>query len=197
MFKKANLTIPNFLSLCRVLFIPLLLYYVHNNMRLEFLIGYILVASTDFFDGQIARRFNQKSDIGKVLDSYCDLILYLTTAYFIYVLYPEQIVPVLPMLYALIGIIILSLIVSAIKIGHPVMLHTWLLKAPSGLLFIHIIFSYFYSTPIALGTVIAVYMLGFVESIIIFIKYGDVNPDVVSMFHVEANDEPTAASKAA
>jgi len=193
MFKKENLTIPNVLTLCRVVFIPLLLFQVHNEMRLAFLITYVLVASTDFFDGQIARRFNQKTDLGKILDSYCDLALYLTTAYFIYVLYPEQITPVLPMLYALIAIIVLSIVISVVRTGKPIMMHTWLLKAPSGLLFIYVIFSYFYSSPWALGAVIAVYMLGFVESIIIFIKYGDVNPDSKSMFHVELTEDKEAA----
>lgn len=197
MFKKENLTVPNFLSLSRVLFIPLLLFFVLKEMRLAFLIAYVIIGLTDYFDGKIARRFNQTSELGKVLDSYCDLILYLTTAYFIYKLYPEQIIPVLPMLYVLIGIIILSLIVSAVKIGKPVMMHTWLIKAPSGLLFIYIIFSYFYSTPIALGIVIAVYILAFVESIIIFIKYGDVDPDSKSMFHVQMNDKTDATKKVA
>ena len=193
MFKKENLTIPNLLTICRVIFIPLLLFQVHNNMRLAFLITYLLVASTDFFDGLIARRFNQKTDLGKLLDSYCDLILYLTTAYFIYVLYPEQIVPVMPLLYVLIALIVLSLVVSFVKTGKPIMMHTWLLKAPSGLLFFYMIFSYFVSTPWALGAVIAVYMLGFVESIIIFIKYGDVNPDSISMFHVKLADAEETA----
>jgi len=185
MFKRENLTVPNFLTICRVLFIPLLLYQVHHNMRLGFLITYVLVASTDFFDGQVARRFNQKTDLGKILDSYCDLALYLTTAYFIYVLYPEQITPVLPLLYVLIGMIVLSIVVSLVRTRKAIMMHTWLLKAPAGLLFLYVIFSYFYSSPWALGAVIVVYMLGFIESIIIFIKYGDVNPDSKSMFHVE------------
>ena len=193
MFKKENLTVPNFLTICRVIFIPLLLFQVHNNMRLGFLITYLLVASTDFFDGQIARRFNQKTELGKILDSYCDLILYLTTAYFIYVLYPEQITPVLPMLYVLIAIIVLSIVVSIVRAGKPIMMHTWLLKAPAGLLFIYVIFSYFVSSPWALGVVIAVYMLGFIESIIIFIKHGDVNPDSKSMFHVEPPETQKAA----
>ena len=193
MFKKENLTVPNFLTICRVIFIPLLLFQVHNQMRLAFMITYVLVASTDFFDGFIARHFNQKTELGKLLDSYCDLILYLTTAYFIYALYPEQITPVLPMLYALIALIIISIIVSIIRAGKPIMMHTWLLKAPAGMLFFYVIFSYFFSSPWALGAVIGVYMLGFIESIIIFAKYGDVNPDSKSMFHVEPPETKKAA----
>ena len=184
MLKKEYLTVPNFLSLSRVLFIPLLLFFVQNEMRLAFLISYLIIASTDFFDGKIARRFNQCSDIGKILDSYCDLILYLSTAYYIYKLYPSQIIPNLPLLYVLIGMIVLSIVVSLIKNKKVIMMHTWLLKLPSGLLFFYMLFSYFINTPYALTFVISVYMLGFVESIIIFIKYGDVDPDSKSLFHV-------------
>ena len=79
------------------------------------------------------------------------------------------------------------------RAGKPILMHTWLLKAPAGLLFFYVIFSYFISSPWALGVVIGVYMLGFIESIIIFIKYGDVNPDSKSLFHVELNDTERAA----
>ncbi len=188
MFKKEYITVPNFLSLSRVLFIPLLLFFVHNEMRLAFLVSYLLIVSTDLFDGQIARRFNQCSEIGKILDSYCDLILYLSTAYFIYKLYPSQIIPNLPLLYVLIGMIVLSIIVSLIRNKKVIMMHTWLLKIPAGLLFFYVLFSYFYDSPYALTFVISVYMLGFIESIIIFIKYGDVDPDSKSMFHVIKNN---------
>jgi hypothetical protein len=84
----------------------------------------------------------------------------------------------------LIGMIVLSIVVSLIKNKKVIMMHTWLLKLPSGLLFFYMLFSYFINTPYALTFVISVYMLGFVESIIIFIKYGDVDPDSKSLFHV-------------
>lgn len=184
MLKKEYLTVPNFLSLSRVLFIPLLLFFIFRGMELAFLITYLLVVSTDFFDGKIARKFNQCTEIGKMLDSYCDLVLYLSSAYFIYKLHREQIVPNLPLLYTLIGMIVLSIVVSLIRNKKVIMMHTWLLKIPAGLLFFYMLFSYFFSSPIALTVVISVYLLGFIESIIIFIKYGDVDPDSKSMFHV-------------
>jgi phosphatidylglycerophosphate synthase len=124
-----------------------------------------------------------------VLDSYCDLILYLSTAYFIYKLYPSQIIPNLPLLYVLIGIIVLSIVVSLIRNKKVIMMHTWLLKIPAGLLFFYVLFSYFIDTPIALTFVISVYMLGFIESIIIFIKYGGVVPDSKSMCHILMNNK--------
>ncbi len=188
MFKKENLTVPNFLSLSRVLFIPLLLYFVNNDMRLAFTIGYIIIAFTDFFDGKIARKFNQCTEIGKVMDSYCDLAFYLSTAYYIYKLYPLHLSKNLPMFIALVCIIALSLIVAMIKIGKPVMMHTWLLKIPSALITAYVLFAYFVDTPIAFTVVVSVYMLGFLESIVIFIKYGDIDPDSASMFHVKMRE---------
>jgi len=188
MFKKENLTVPNFLSLSRVLFIPLLLFFVNNDMRLAFTIGYILVALTDFFDGKIARKFNQCTEIGKVMDSYCDLAFYLSTAYYIYKLYPLHLSKNLPFFIALVCVIVLSLIVAMIKIGKPVMMHTWLLKIPSALVTLYVLFAYFVDTWLAFTVVVAVYMLGFIESIIIFLKYGDVDPDSPSMFNVIMNE---------
>jgi phosphatidylglycerophosphate synthase len=185
MLKKENLTVPNLLSISRILFVPLLLYFVHKEMRLAFMISYLLIALTDFFDGKIARKFNQTSDLGKSLDSFCDIIFYLSTVYYIYKLYPHQLKPNLPLLYVLLGIVALSFIVSLIRLKKPMMLHTWLMKLPSGLLFFYVLFSYFYDTPIALAFVLVAYMLGFVESIIIFIKYGDIDPDSKSLFHIK------------
>jgi len=88
MFKKENLNVPNFLSLSRIVFLPLLFVFVIKDMRLTFLIGFIILGSTDYFDGLIARKFNQKTELGKSLDSIADIFFYVSSAYFIYKLYP-------------------------------------------------------------------------------------------------------------
>ncbi|MCD6322724.1 MAG: CDP-alcohol phosphatidyltransferase family protein, partial [Clostridiales bacterium] len=87
------LTIPNFLSISRFLFLPILFVFVAKGMTIAFLIGYVILGSTDFFDGKIARRFNQKTDIGKTLDSVADLFFYISSAYFLAKLYPQYLMP--------------------------------------------------------------------------------------------------------
>lgn len=66
------LTIPNVLSLLRLLAVPYLGYVVASGDRLfaGILIG--VMGWTDFFDGWIARRFNQQSNLGKLLDPIAD-----------------------------------------------------------------------------------------------------------------------------
>lgn len=71
---RANrvITIPNMLTTLRILLVPaFILAYFHRPGVLPVLI-LALSALTDLLDGQIARRFNQVSDLGKMLDPIAD-----------------------------------------------------------------------------------------------------------------------------
>ncbi len=71
--KKQILTVPNLLSLLRLLMIPLLVWLY--CFRAEYVMaGALLILSglTDVVDGFIARHFHMISDIGKVLDPLAD-----------------------------------------------------------------------------------------------------------------------------
>jgi cardiolipin synthase len=69
------LTVPNFLSIARILLIPLFLTMLIQNNKLGALIVFFIAASTDFFDGVAARLLNQKSNIGALLDPAGDKLL--------------------------------------------------------------------------------------------------------------------------
>lgn len=73
MQKKKIFTIPNAMSLFRLCLIPVIvwLYCVKHNYLVTTLV-LLLSGITDIADGQIARRFNMVSDIGKILDPIAD-----------------------------------------------------------------------------------------------------------------------------
>ncbi len=75
-WKKEVLTIPNLLSLFRLVLIPVyVVIYLNATSPMEYILaGSILAASclTDMVDGQIARHFNMISTVGKVLDPVAD-----------------------------------------------------------------------------------------------------------------------------
>ena len=75
-WKKEILTIPNLLSLFRLVLIPVyVVIYLNATTPMDYLLaGTILAASclTDMVDGQIARHFNMISTVGKVLDPVAD-----------------------------------------------------------------------------------------------------------------------------
>ncbi len=80
---KWQWTIPNILSLIRIALIPvfavLYIYSDDNPDLLPWSIGVLaLSGATDLFDGYIARRFNQITEIGKVLDPVADKLTQVT-----------------------------------------------------------------------------------------------------------------------
>ncbi|MCI8658620.1 MAG: CDP-alcohol phosphatidyltransferase family protein [Oscillospiraceae bacterium] len=70
---KQILTIPNLLSVFRILLIPLIVW-LYCGKQDYLLAAWVLLLSgvTDIADGFIARRFHMVSDLGKVLDPIAD-----------------------------------------------------------------------------------------------------------------------------
>lgn len=81
-WKKEIFTIPNLLSLFRLMLIPLYvtIYLNARNNTDYYIAAAILAVSclTDLIDGQIARRCNMISTVGKVLDPFADKITQFT-----------------------------------------------------------------------------------------------------------------------
>ena len=69
---KGCWTIPNLLSLLRIIVIPFFAYFFIKGNALWAIIVLFLSGVSDFLDGKIARKFNQVSDLGKVLDPVAD-----------------------------------------------------------------------------------------------------------------------------
>jgi CDP-diacylglycerol--glycerol-3-phosphate 3-phosphatidyltransferase len=71
-------TLPNFLSLFRILIIPVLVYLLTYNDRVSGLLAaflFVLASITDYFDGYLARRNRSVSDLGKILDPVADKLM--------------------------------------------------------------------------------------------------------------------------
>lgn len=68
-------TIPNIISIARILLIPLFLIMLIQDNKLGALIVFFIAASTDFLDGVAARLLNQKSNLGALLDPAGDKLL--------------------------------------------------------------------------------------------------------------------------
>lgn len=75
-WKKEIFTIPNLLSIFRLILIPVyVVIYLNAKAPTDyFLAGTILAVSclTDLIDGKIARHFNMISNVGKILDPLAD-----------------------------------------------------------------------------------------------------------------------------
>jgi len=75
-FKKEILTIPNLLSLFRLVLIPVyIVIYLNADEPSDYYLSAAILAvscMTDFIDGKIARQFNMITNVGKFLDPLAD-----------------------------------------------------------------------------------------------------------------------------
>ena len=88
LFKNWN-TVPNWLSFARIIMVPIFAYLFLNDSISNNIIWAVFVLAlsgiSDFLDGKIARRFNQISDLGKVLDPVADKLTQITIAVLLYI----------------------------------------------------------------------------------------------------------------
>ena len=77
---KGCWTIPNLLSLIRVFIVPVFAVFFLKG-EYGWAVAMLAISGlSDFFDGKIARRFNQISALGKILDPVADKLTQITLA---------------------------------------------------------------------------------------------------------------------
>jgi len=77
---KLTINIPNILTVLRILVTPLFVILLIRDLHGYALLLFLFAGISDGLDGLIARMFNQRSDLGAVLDPIADKLL-LTAAY--------------------------------------------------------------------------------------------------------------------
>ncbi len=92
--KNKILTVPNALSLFRILLVPVFMYlYIGKQNTLWTAIVLIISCASDVIDGPIARKFNQVSDVGKALDPIGDKLTQIGLMVCLITKYPLMWVP--------------------------------------------------------------------------------------------------------
>lgn len=93
-YKDKIITIPNLMSMARICIIPVIAWlYLGPRNYLWSAILIIISGITDVLDGMIARKFNMKSDVGKVLDPFADKATQLTMILLLMTKFPLLILP--------------------------------------------------------------------------------------------------------
>lgn len=73
--KRDFLLLPNLLAIFRILLLPFIFYFLAQNSTTTYYIAILLILiaiASDVLDGYFARRLNQVTDLGKILDPLAD-----------------------------------------------------------------------------------------------------------------------------
>ena len=125
---QSNLTLPNLLTGFRFVAAPVLLWFAWHGQPTAFMMLLAVTFVTDLLDGMVARLTGQVTQFGASLDSWADVIIYLTIALCCWWLWPDVVIR--ERLY--VGLIIASCLLPAIagmyKFGGFTSYHTWMVK---------------------------------------------------------------------
>lgn len=70
-----NKNVPNILTMFRVVCIPIFIILFLFNFRYAAAVVFVVASITDYFDGNIARKYNIVSNFGKLMDPLADKML--------------------------------------------------------------------------------------------------------------------------
>ena len=121
-------TIPNILSLYRILVFPYILWLILSGNEKLFAVFITISLISDLLDGLIARAFKMQTKIGALLDSWADLGTYILAFLAIGLFKWEEIKPYSFMLYFFAGIMALSYVIVFVKFKGLIGLHTYMFK---------------------------------------------------------------------
>lgn len=186
--QNSRLNIPNALSVSRIVGVPFLFLLVALEDPAWFVAIFTLLAFTDWLDGFLARRWNQTSVFGSMLDSVGDIALYLSTVYFFIVLFPEYLGPNLPWLGIFMVFFLTAIVVSKVRTGRILFIHTHISRVAAVMLVCTFLSSFYFDTTLLIRLVILTYTLAQAEVIAMFLKYGYVDPDTRTILWLRNRD---------
>ncbi|MBR3816611.1 MAG: CDP-alcohol phosphatidyltransferase family protein [Clostridia bacterium] len=88
-------TVPNLISFIRILLIPVFAVLFYNGQTIAAAVILALSGLSDLVDGKIARKYNQVSELGKILDPVADKLTVFAIAIILYLKFSKALNPTL------------------------------------------------------------------------------------------------------
>lgn len=134
--RRRRLTIPNALSLLRILVAPGLVVLAASDRRLEVVALFVAMTVSDWIDGKLAIWLDQRSDIGPRLDSVGDAVMYVALLVSAYLLEGDRVLSEWPWIAVPIVAYLAAGALSLAKFGRWPNHHTRMAKVSWGLMLV-------------------------------------------------------------
>lgn len=178
-----SLNIPNILSLFRITAAPFLLLSGWLEMPDLFFVLFGLMLLSDVLDGFFARILDQTSELGARLDSYGDILTYLSTPLAAWWLWPDIIKEELYYIIAVIIIYILPAFFALAKFGKLASYHTWITKVSAVLMSAGVVMLLGFENALLFHVAIYFLVIEMVENIAITIILPKPKSNIHSIWH--------------
>ena len=185
MKKSELLTIPNIITLYRLVVDPVILWFIIADKEILFSVFLIINLLSDALDGFLARKLKQETEIGAKLDGFADNFTYVLAFIGIFVFKMDDIRPHLISFTVMITMLVSTVIVSLIKFRKFPSYHLYTTKAGGyieGGFFI-CLFTIGFLTPYYYF-VVAWAIMGAIECIIINLMIPEMRSDIKGLYWV-------------
>ena len=123
--KEPLATIPNALSALRLVLAPVLVWLAWTGQPTAFLVTLSVSLLSDLTDGWFARRYNQATQLGTLLDSYGDFATYMTVPLCAWWLWPDLIRREAWYAAAVVASYVFPIVLGYLKYGRLTSYHTY------------------------------------------------------------------------
>ncbi len=177
------LNIPNLLSLFRIAAAPFLLLtgWLQRPDLFFYLFGAMLVS--DALDGFIARILHQTSQLGARLDSYGDILTYLTAPVAIWWLWPQIVAREKYYIFTAIVLYILPAFFTLFKFGKLASYHTWITKLSALAMSTGVIVLLVWENPLLFHAAVWLLAIECIENIAITAILPEQKSDIHTIWH--------------
>ena len=148
----------------------------------QFLILFFIAGLTDVADGYIARKYNMATALGARIDSIADIFFHIVLLFVIFLKYRWVFTENVALFFAVLAIKLLSMIVSKMKFGKIVFLHTIANKVTGFLVFVAVPTVMLTEKSSFLPALLCIALLAALEELLILLKEKDVNENRKSFF---------------
>lgn len=180
---QALLTLPNLLTCFRFVSAPVLLWLAWNNYETAFLLLLAVTFLTDVFDGMAARMLNMESELGALLDSWGDLLIYSTIAISAWWMRPEMVRQELIFVMMTVMSYLLPVTVGILKFHAFTSYHTWAVKAAAVIMGVsYFLLLFEFAIPFRIAAFICLFAA--MEEIAISCYLSELRSNVKSFWHV-------------
>ena len=178
------LTLPNLLTCFRFFATPLLLWLAWSGHANYFLFLLAITFLSDVLDGMAARLLKQQSELGAILDSWADLLIYTTITISAWWLWPVVMQREIFFVVIIIFSYLLPVSVGIIKFRAITSYHTWLVKIAVALMgfSFFLLFVFDLAWPFRITAFIC--LLAALEEILITVYLIESHSNVCSLWHV-------------
>ncbi|HOU00901.1 MAG TPA: CDP-alcohol phosphatidyltransferase family protein [Bacteroidales bacterium] len=185
MKRKEILTVPNMITIYRLLVFPLILFFALKGREFLFVIFLVINLLSDAIDGFLARILKQETEIGAKLDAFADNLTYLLAFTGIFLFKMEQFKHHLISFMIFMGFLILTVIISLIKFKKFPSFHLYSTKIGGYIqgAFIICLFTIDFITPFYYFT-ICWGILGAIEHIVIQFLIREMRSNVKGLYWI-------------